>query len=181
MKFLVQVFFAILSWGIDSYKNPANFFSGFFKHRAYALVILLCLTHCNTEEDAPGVIGKDKMAGLLTDLHLLEGYTSTLPFDSLVKTSPALYNMAFNKYSTDSAQFNKSLKYYSDRPKELNDIYVEVKKRLEIMQKQEDKRMAAESVLAAKKQLKLQGLLRDSIQKEELNRAKNLKSGKTGH
>ena len=45
----------------------------------------------------------------------------------------------FKKYNTDSAGFARSLKYYSGQPKDLKDIYAQVKKNIDKIAKYEQK------------------------------------------
>lgn len=84
-----------------------------------------------------GIIPKEKMISLLTDLHLANGYTSSLYGDSSKEKLAATYKAVYKKYGTDSVELRKNLSYYSQRPEELVLIYKEVEKKLSKLEKGE--------------------------------------------
>jgi hypothetical protein len=68
------------------------------------------------------------MISLLTEVHIVDGsmYSLSQNPDSLYKYGLNRYLSVFKKYHTDSAQFKKSLKYYTTQPDELEAMYDQV-------------------------------------------------------
>ncbi len=89
--------------------------------------VTLFLAAC-ADKTPSDVIGHDRMTSLLTDMHIIDGATYTLPQvpDSLYKYETANYRALFKKYKTDSVQFKRSLRYYTTKPVELQAIYDKV-------------------------------------------------------
>jgi hypothetical protein len=101
--------------------------------------ILIFCAGCNNVPE--GIIHEDDMISLLTDMHLVDGYTSMLRQDSVhLASSYQLYNSVFNKYHTDSAEFRKSLEYYSKKPEEFFDMYKEVQENLDSLNSEQVRR-----------------------------------------
>jgi Domain of unknown function (DUF4296) len=107
----------------------------------YSLLLffgLALLAACNPDATPKEIIEHKKMAAVLTDIHLIDSYISRLPqTDTLRQKAPLYYNAVYKKYQTSKSQFDKSLKYYSERPKLLDSIYSQV---LTEMEKKEKKR-----------------------------------------
>jgi hypothetical protein len=98
--------------------------------RNFLFLIVLLLGACsNGNQKTPaGVIPKDQMISVLTDVHLVEAATT---FKSMGGESPKdyagpQYESVFQLHRTNRAQFVKSLKYYTSEPKELEEMYDEV-------------------------------------------------------
>jgi len=100
----------------------------------FALILLVA---CNNNKLPAGIVEQKTMVPLLCDFHLAEGYLSSLPIDSSRMLATNYYAAVFKKYHTDSASFNKSLIYYSRKPEILDQFYIEVQKKLEKMQTDE--------------------------------------------
>ncbi len=90
------------------------------------------LSACKGSKNQGAIINHDQMVSLLTEVHIIDGgiYTITQNPDSLYKYGTGRYMALFKKHHTDTAQFSKSLKYYTTQPVELQAIYVEVLKNL---------------------------------------------------
>jgi hypothetical protein len=98
---------------------------------------ILFFSACNSKEKTPaGVIAKDQMAGLLTDVHIVNGtlYATPQMPDSLYKYGMGKYLNVFKQYHTDSTQFKKSIIYYASKPDELENIYQQVMDNLKAKQ-----------------------------------------------
>jgi len=101
------------------------------------LFVLLFLAACK-----PGIptdiIQPDDMALVLNDIHIVDGYiTSVLP-DSSKIIAASLYKGIYNKFGVDSAKFYKSMDYYYKNPKVMDEIYKKVnatllKKKLQLV------------------------------------------------
>lgn len=79
---------------------------------------------------------------LLTDLHLADGYFSSMYGPENELKVALAYQSLYNRYSTDSVGVRKTLEYYTKRPDELQLIYTDVEKRILNLQKEEQKRLA---------------------------------------
>lgn len=92
---------------------------------------LLFLGACSNTPS--GIINKDEMANLLTDVHIADGtlITKSQETDTLYKYGTDKYLEIFKKYNTDSATFKRSYKYYTNNPKEFVAIYDKVVKNLQ--------------------------------------------------
>jgi len=88
-----------------------------------------------------GIIAKENMVSVLTDLHLADGYTSSLYGDSTNQKVASVYKALYKKYGTDSIGLRKSLIYYSERPEELEIIYNQVEANLSGIEKADRKRI----------------------------------------
>ncbi|WP_162305027.1 DUF4296 domain-containing protein [Sphingobacterium olei] len=76
-------------------------------------------------------LSERKMSELMTEVHLIDGYLSTLSKDSAVKVLPVMYEEIFKKYGLDSTTFAKNLSHYMGDPNLTEKIYGDVKKKLE--------------------------------------------------
>src|SRR3569832_51978 len=99
-------------------------------HKYYKLFfsVLIFLAACSGNKIPDGVIARDKMTNLLTDIHIVDGsmYNVMQLPDSLYKYGTEKYQMVFRKYHTDSLQFKKSFQYYSSNPDKLQAIYEQI-------------------------------------------------------
>lgn len=112
--------------------------------------LVVFLSSCG--DDSPkGVLPKETMVPLLTDLHLADAYAPLLYGDTVTAKSAAVYKALFKKYDTDSVTIRKSLSYYAERPEELTLMYQQVEKNLVQLEKQEQKRLLLERKAALRK------------------------------
>lgn len=136
------------------------------KHLIPALILLFFIS-CS-EKLPKGILAKDKMVNLLTDIHLIDGYGMTMMPDSNAVKIPQLYQSVFKKYDTDSVQFRKSMEYYAQQPVELDSMYNAVTRRLERMEEEENKRLEEEAE-------KREKAVRDSLRQDSIKKAKEKK------
>jgi hypothetical protein len=106
---------------------------------------LIFFTGCIFDGTPEGIIHKDKMISLLTDIHLVDGYLGILGQDNSKQVQVNLYQSVFNKYHTDSIEFRKSLEYYAKKPKELHDMYKEVQSNLDNLDNEQVRRSQEKS------------------------------------
>ncbi|WP_183573462.1 DUF4296 domain-containing protein [Mucilaginibacter sp. X5P1] len=95
--------------------------------------VLLFLSACSNGTPS-GIIDKDNMIALLTDVHIVDGTMITVSQapDTLYKYGKGKYQAVFAKYHTDSAQFRKSFIYYAaNKPVEFADMYDQILKKLQ--------------------------------------------------
>lgn len=114
------------------------------------------------------IIEPDKMQKILYDIHVADGYISTILLpDSSKKVAAAYYKGIYKKFEIDSTQYNKSMDYYYAHPKDLDKIYKNISKTLESQKKTLEKvdslqKAKIEKVKADKEKLKK---TKDSLKK----------------
>jgi hypothetical protein len=94
---------------------------------------LIFLWSCKGNKNSDTIINHDRMINLLTDVHITDGslYSVMQNPDSLRKYGMPKYLALFKRYHTDSAQFRKSMAYYSTKPDELLIMYNQIMKNLQ--------------------------------------------------
>nr|WP_199157200.1 DUF4296 domain-containing protein [Pedobacter sp. ASV2] len=127
------------------------------------------------------VIKPDKMEKILYDIHVADGYVSTIYVtDSAKKVAASFYNGIYKKFNTDSAQYSKSMAYYNAHTDELRKIYANISKKLELqktkMQKIESEKISklseAVPALATDKTLKKLKAAGKKIKKADTSKIK---------
>ncbi|MGN6637754.1 MAG: DUF4296 domain-containing protein [Mucilaginibacter sp.] len=98
------------------------------KYKALFFSVMLFLVACGGDKIPDNVIEQDRMTGLLTELHIVDGsmYSVMQMPDSLYKYGYGKYLGLFKKYNTDSVEFKRSMKFYSSHPELLQKIYDQV-------------------------------------------------------
>ena len=98
------------------------------------ILLVFALTACGSDDKPKDLITEDKMAVILSNIHVLESQVNDMHIsntDSALFVYQRMKAKTLKKYSTDTTNFNKSLRYYIANPASLKDIYVDVKKILE--------------------------------------------------
>lgn len=111
------------------------------------------LTACGSNTKPEDLIPEDKMAKVLTEIHILEAQINNLHFqheDSSVYIYQKMKVKLLKTFDLDSATFKSSFKYYTLNPDKMKGIYTEVKKLLEAKKKVIEAKKKAED---KKKQL----------------------------
>ncbi|WP_410221277.1 DUF4296 domain-containing protein [Pedobacter sp.] len=94
------------------------------------------------------IIQPDKMEKILYDIHVVDGYATTLANqDSAKKVSAPLYKGIYKKYAVDSALYNKSLSYYYKNPDLFNKMYERITETLKKEREKESERAAKKLTL----------------------------------
>lgn len=99
----------------------------------YLIIITVCFYACK-----PGIpkeiIQPDKMQQILIDIHLVDGYISTLPgIDTAKKVGSSFYKGVYKKYDVDSALYNNSLNYYYKNPDVMKKMYDSISVKLGVL------------------------------------------------
>lgn len=93
------------------------------------------LTSCQTTDDKPdNLVDPDKMARILTDVHLAEGRVSRLgvpSVDSANLVYKRLEKQILRRHRVDTLTYEKSYVYYSSHPREMEAIYKQVVAKLQ--------------------------------------------------
>jgi Domain of unknown function (DUF4296) len=114
--------------------------------RLRIFLLTFLLTACSSDDKPKNLIPQDKMAKVLSEIHILEAQINNLHFqhqDSSVYIYQKKRFEIMKTFELDTTSFKVSLKYYLLNPDKMKDIYVEVKKLLE----------AKKKVIEAKKKL----------------------------
>src|SRR5690606_13405973 len=103
-----------------------------YKMQRLILIILssFFLILSSNRSKPKGILSERRMADLMTDVHLADGYLTTLLVASSRKVIDGLYDGIFQKYGIDSAAFRKNINYYLGNPIVTKDLYAEVTKKL---------------------------------------------------
>lgn len=115
--------------------------------RLKLFLLTFLLTACSSDDKPENLILEDKMAKVLTEIHILEAQINNLHFqheDSSVFVYQKKRFELMKTFNLDTATFRVSLKYYLLNPDKMKGIYAEVKKNLE----------AKKKVIEAKQKLK---------------------------
>ncbi|MCX2575143.1 DUF4296 domain-containing protein [Pedobacter sandarakinus] len=94
------------------------------------LIVALFCVACKPK--APdGIIEQERMEKILFDIHVVDGYLSTIyAQDSARKVASKYYRGIYKKFDTDSAGYTNSLNYYYQNPTILAEIYASITKQL---------------------------------------------------
>ena len=116
------------------------------KHIFLFFLALTFLVAC-IDDTPKGIIKRDRMTKLMVDVHIIDGtiYNLEAKSDTLYKYGFDRYNKLFKSYQTDSTQFKKSLKYYTQRPEVMSEMYKDILALLQaksdsLLKAQEDKK-----------------------------------------
>lgn len=124
--------------------------------RLLGLFLLISwLTGCqNTVVETPkNLIPQEKMAQILTEIHLAEARVTKLnrvSQDSNALIYKRLEKQIFRKFKVDTAAYSKSYTYYSSDPEQLAEIYKQVTEELERRKKPGDSTNAVKQNLPAR-------------------------------
>jgi len=81
---------------------------------------------CSKKERVPeGILSRGQMVSVLSELYIIEQKISTLGIkrDSLTQIFAAMKGRVFKQTGIEESVFEKSLNYYVDHPKSLEEIY----------------------------------------------------------
>ena len=112
--------------------------------RLRIFLLTFLFTACSSDDKPENMIPKDKMAKILSEIHILEAKINNIHFqheDSAVFVYQKKKFELMKTLNVDTATFKVNLKYYMLNPNKMKEIYVIVKKLLEAKKKViEDKR-----------------------------------------
>lgn len=94
---------------------------------------------CSEEEKPPkGTLSEEKMAAILTDIHLAESRVNRLQLKSL-DSSLMIFNRLksdiWKKHQVDTTAYRESYAYYMTHPERMTTIYEKVNKKIEDREK----------------------------------------------
>lgn len=86
------------------------------------------------------IIQPAQMEKVLFDVHIADGYISSLTLQDTAKiVASSYYNGIYKKFNIDSAAFNKSMNYYYNHIDLLDKMYINIQKSIEIEKAKADK------------------------------------------
>lgn len=101
------------------------------------LYIVLVIS-CGQEEKyvviPSDVLPKEKMAEVLTDIHLAEAKVNLKTLPDSASTEKLSFQKKFEKHKITKEQYEKSISFYIDHPELLNEVYEKVLNELSKMQ-----------------------------------------------
>jgi hypothetical protein len=90
---------------------------------------MFCISCSQNKDKVPsGIIPPEKMAEILTDVHIAEAYTNykNLQADALKQSISDYYHFIFKTYGISDADFEESFDYYSKNPVAFIKVYDQV-------------------------------------------------------
>jgi hypothetical protein len=98
-------------------------------------LLLWIVASCSEGEQKPeALLPADKMAVVLTDVHLIEGAKTGRKIMGDTLFIETYYAKVFHKHNTNLEDFNLSFEYYAAHPKMMNLIYEQVIENLNKME-----------------------------------------------
>jgi len=95
------------------------------KYITLFFLVMIILSSCKDKTNSK-VINHDEMVSVLTDMLIIDGSMYNTPSqnpDTLYKYGTGRYLALFKRHHIDSVQFRTSLKYYTNKPLELQAMY----------------------------------------------------------
>jgi len=137
------------------------------------LSLLIFLFSCNGRQPG-GILSKEKMAALMVDIHLVDGYLTTIHTDSAIKYIDSYYEGVYQNHGVDSALFMKNLTYYAQHPQDFDKIYTLVNEQMDAYNAKSeiqlnanfDEQRVLDSIAVKKQQDSIWFRRRDSLQWE---------------
>lgn len=116
--------------------------------RKFLIIIIFFILIQGCKSGIPkDIIQPDKMEKVLFDIHVVEGYLGTFSNKDTIKiVASSYYNGVYKKFGIDSSIYNKSMNYYYSNPTILDEIYVNLEKKIAIQNEKYDKEIAVELV-----------------------------------
>ncbi|MFB2120132.1 DUF4296 domain-containing protein [Parapedobacter sp. 2B3] len=119
----------------------------------------------------PDVVPQQQMGNVLLDMHLADGQLASMLADSARRYRDAYYDAIFNRYAIDSVTFERSVEFYSSRPKLMKALYTGIEKQLEAYNMADQKateekynlQRKADSIATSRHMDSLRKVTRDSL------------------
>lgn len=84
-----------------------------------------------------GILPVEDFTDLMTDVQLLEGHLNTNRVNQvfIMDSSKNYYKEIFNRYNITQEEYKENLKYYTERPKVLEDVYKKIEEKLVVQER----------------------------------------------
>jgi hypothetical protein len=101
--------------------------------------LLVLFSSCKSDEKAPaGTLSEEKMATILSEIHIAEARVTRLQLKSL-DSSLLIFNKLkadiWKKQKVDTLVYKNSYTYYMSHPQQMSQIYEKVTKKIEAREK----------------------------------------------
>jgi DNA polymerase sigma len=99
------------------------------KMKVYKILLFFVtlLYACEPDNKPKDLIEQKKMILIMTDLHIMDGYMSTIIYnDTTRRNTNNLYATIYKTHNTTKESYEASLKYYSRKPALLDTMYNKV-------------------------------------------------------
>jgi hypothetical protein len=107
----------------------------------YLIPVLLFLTACGSDSLPAGILSKEKMVEVLTEVHIAEADQQQKVLEQSATMSDTFsFDAVFKKVNISRAEYDNSMKFYSANPELLDQVYDEVINELSHRQSQELKK-----------------------------------------
>ena len=91
------------------------------------LFLVTLVSACEPNNKPKDLIEEKKMILIMTDLHIMDGYMSTIVYnDTMRRNTKNLYATIYKTHNTTQQSYEESLKYYSRKPALLDTMYNKV-------------------------------------------------------
>lgn len=131
----------------------------------WVALVFIVMAGCKSKVPAE-IIQPLKIRAVLYDMHLADGYITTIPNqDSAKRTAASYYKGVYKKFGIDSAIYARSMAFYFEHPEYLNSIYKDVIENLKKSKDSLDKIQAK----VLKKEAAVKKAKQDSIEKADPN------------
>jgi hypothetical protein len=91
------------------------------------LFLVTFISACEPDNKPKDLIEEKKMILIMTDLHVMDGYMSTIVYnDTTRRNTKNLYATIYKTHNITQKLFEESLKYYSRKPALLDTMYKKV-------------------------------------------------------
>lgn len=95
----------------------------------FALFFLSIMSSCSEKKKPAHILDEQKMVNIMTDLHIIDGYMSSLMYNDSTRTKGKnFYASVYDKHKITRAEYERSLKYYSMNPVLLDSMYSKVER-----------------------------------------------------
>lgn len=101
---------------------------------AYCLLFFSCGHKDKSVAIPTNILSKEKMARVITDVHLADAETNFHLLPDSTKKKPINFQKVFEKDTITKQQYEESLSFYMDHPELLNAVYEDVVNELSKMQ-----------------------------------------------
>lgn len=92
------------------------------------IILIACFT-AGCSNRPQGTLSCSKMESVLYDFHLMQGIIDQIPSNERIEKAQDYMNAVYQKHDITEAQFDQSIAYYNRNPKDLHQIYRNLKKR----------------------------------------------------
>ena len=91
------------------------------------LFLVTLISACEPNNKPKDLIEEKKLILIMTDLHIMDGYMSTIVYnDTTRRNTKNLYATIYKTHNTTQKSYEESLKYYSRKPALLDTMYNKV-------------------------------------------------------